>query len=99
VAANTQATLSYDLLGFGARQSSVTVRDVRLIGPAPVITGISGTTTLNERDTANLSVQFDGSLVESFSATVDWGDGTTDTVTIPVGRAGPAARWGRGNVA
>ena len=42
---------------------------------------------LNEGDPASLSVQFEASLQDSHGAVVDWGDGTTDNLTVPAGEA------------
>src|SRR5262249_2979427 len=86
IPANAAGTLGYDLLGFGAVESSVTVVGVHLLGSAPVITGLSGTTSLNEGDTASLSVQLEANLLNSHTAVIDWGDGTTQTVNLPTGQ-------------
>jgi RHS repeat-associated protein len=86
VPSQASATLFYDLVGFGTVSSSVTVQNVRLLGSAPKITGLSGTTSLNLGDTTSVNVQFEANVLNSYTAEVDWGDGTTTTLTLPAGQ-------------
>ena len=63
-------------------QTPITVNNV-----APALTGVSlAPTTISENQTATLTVSFtDAGLQDTFTSTVDWGDGTTSSTTIGTG--------------
>ncbi|MCR9200559.1 MAG: PKD domain-containing protein [Planctomycetaceae bacterium] len=60
--------------------------DVTVNNVAPVISEIALSDVISENETATLSGSFtDPGLLDEHTLTVDWGDGTTETITLPVG--------------
>ncbi|MFL5340262.1 MAG: FG-GAP-like repeat-containing protein [Gemmataceae bacterium] len=83
--ASISVTVSDDDPGSGSGITAVTVNDV-----APTVTGVSlNPTSLTEGSSTTLTVSFtDPGIQDTFTATVNWGDGTsTDTVSVGTAQA------------
>jgi uncharacterized repeat protein (TIGR01451 family) len=67
--------------GSTSASPTITVRNV-----APTLSNLSLTSAVDEGGTATLSGQIqDPGVLDSFNLTVDWGDGSTDTYSLPAG--------------
>lgn len=61
--------------------------DVTVNNVAPVFTAVALSDSINENEAATLSGSFtDPGTADEHTLTVDWGDGTTETVVLPVGQ-------------
>lgn len=68
---------------------------VTVVDPAPSISEFTGPEGLvDEGDSGNVSLVFDATTVDDeFTATIDWGDGTSTTTAVEIGRTDISHAW------
>ena len=72
----------YEPNAFRSSDHDAVLIGLDLVAEAPVVTDVTGNGSVDCGGTSTVTVEFsDASLADTHDATVDWGDGTTDTLT------------------